>query len=51
MKRLTERIGKTVKGRIAEAKLSSLEEDTQKYILREFGEMGDLPPLERSWKD
>ena len=43
MKRLMDRIGETVKGRIAEAKLSPLEDEIRKYILREFARNGRPP--------
>ncbi|MFQ5924886.1 MAG: organomercurial lyase [Dehalococcoidia bacterium] len=43
MKRLMDRIGETVKGRIAEAKLSPVEDEIRKYILREFASNGRPP--------
>jgi hypothetical protein len=43
MKRLIERIGETVKGRMAEAKLTSREDEIRKYILSEFARNGRAP--------
>lgn len=45
MKSLMDRIGATVRGRLAEAKLSQSENETRKYILREFARTGK-PPAE-----
>ncbi len=42
-KRLMDRIGETVKGRIAEAELSPLEDEIRKNILREFARNGRPP--------
>ncbi len=42
-KRLMDRIGETVKGRIAEAELSPLEDEIRKYILKGFARNG-IPP-------
>lgn len=38
-----DRIGDTVKGRIAEAQLSPLEDEVRKYILRDFAKTGKPP--------
>ena len=43
MKNLIERIGESVKDRIAEAKLSPLEDEIRKYILREFARTSKAP--------
>lgn len=43
MKSLMDRIGETVKGRLAEAKLDPLEDKIRKYILREFAKNGSPP--------
>ena len=43
MKKLMDIIGKTMKGRIAEAKLTPLEDEMRKYILREFARNGRPP--------
>ncbi len=43
MKRLMDRIGETVKRHITEAKLSPLEDQIWKYILREFARNGKAP--------
>jgi len=45
MKGLMDRIGETVKGRIAEAELSPRENEIRKYILREFARNGSPPAL------
>jgi hypothetical protein len=46
MKRLMNYIGETVKGRIAEAQLTPLENEIRKYILREFARTGSPPSSE-----
>ncbi len=43
MKSLMDRIGDTVKGRIAEARLSPQEDAVRKYILRDFAKTGKPP--------
>lgn len=43
MKRLMDRIEETVKGQIFKAKLSPLEDEIRKYILREFARNGRPP--------
>jgi Alkylmercury lyase len=43
--RLMDHIGETVRGRIAEAHLNRVENDTRKYILREFAAHGRPPAL------
>lgn len=50
MKRLMDRIGKTVKGHVAEAKLSPIENDVRKYILREFAR-NSRPPSPKEIMD
>jgi hypothetical protein len=47
MKSLMDQIGETVKGRVAEARLSPSENETRKYILKEFAKTGK-PPSEKS---
>lgn len=51
MKRLMDKIGETVKGSIAEAKLSPLEDEIRKYILREFAKNGRAPSTEEIMKE
>lgn len=51
MKRLMDRIGDTVKGRIAEAELSPLEDEIRKYILREFARNGRPPSPKEIMKE
>ena len=43
VKSLIEQIGETVRGRLAEAHLSPVEDDTRKYILKEFVMTGKAP--------
>ncbi len=43
MKSLMDQIGATVRGRLAEANLSQSENETRKYILREFARTGKPP--------
>src|SRR5512135_1790218 len=43
VKSLIEQIGETVRGRLAEAHLSPVEDDTRKYILKEFARTGKAP--------
>jgi len=43
LKSLIDQIGKTVRGRLAEARLSPAEEDARKYILKEFARTGKAP--------
>ncbi len=43
MKSLIDRIGETVRGRLAGARLSPAEDDARKYILREFARAGKAP--------
>jgi hypothetical protein len=43
MKSLMDQIGDTVKGRTAEARLSPLEDEVRKYILRNFAKTGKPP--------
>src|SRR5271169_329559 len=38
-----DQIGETVKGRVAAARLNQSEDDTRKYILKEFGQTGKPP--------
>jgi hypothetical protein len=45
VKQLLDQIGKTVRRRIAEANLNPLENDTRKYILREFAAHGKPPAM------
>lgn len=45
MKGLMDKIGKTVKDHLVEAKLSSLEDEIRKYILREFVRSGRPPDI------
>ena len=45
-KSLIDQIGETVRGRLAEAKLSPSEDDTRKYILKEFAKSGKPPSEE-----
>lgn len=47
MKRLMDRIGETVKGHIEKAKLSPLEDEIRKYMLREFAVNGRVPSPEK----
>lgn len=47
MKKLMDRIGETVKGHIEEAKLSPLEDEIRKYMLREFAANGRVPSTEK----
>lgn len=42
-KSLMDLIGETVKGRVAQARLSQSEDETRKYILKEFGRTGKPP--------
>jgi len=50
VKNLMERIGETVKGRIAEARLNPLEDEIRKYILMEFARKGKAPTPEELMK-
>lgn len=43
MKRFMDRIGESVKGRIAKARLTPMEEEIRKYILKEFARNGRPP--------
>jgi len=43
LKNLIDQIGETVRGRLAEARLSPAEEDARKYILKEFARTGKAP--------
>jgi len=43
--RLLDKIGESVRGRIAEANLDPLEDETRKYILREFAAQGKPPTM------
>jgi hypothetical protein len=43
MKSLMDQIGETVRGRLAEARLSQSEDGTRKYILKEFAKTGKSP--------
>ena len=43
LKSLMDRIGETVRGRLAEASLSASENETRKYILKEFAKTGKPP--------
>jgi len=43
VKSLIEQIGETVRGRLAEAHLSPVEDDTRKFILKEFVRTGKAP--------
>ena len=43
MKSLIDQIGETVRGRLAEARLSPAEEGARKYILKEFARTGKAP--------
>lgn len=43
VKSLIDRIGETVRGRLAEARLSRSEDETRKYILKEFARTGRSP--------
>src|SRR5512147_886542 len=43
MKSLMDQIGATVRGRLADANLSQSENETRKYILREFARTGKPP--------
>ena len=45
--RLMDRIGETVRGRLAEARLSQSEDETRKYILKELATTGK-PPSEKT---
>jgi hypothetical protein len=47
VKSLIEQIGATVRGRLAEANLSQSEDETRKYILKEFARTG-RPPAEKA---
>jgi hypothetical protein len=47
MKSLMNRIEETVKGHLVEAKLSPLEDEIRKYILREFAKEGSPPASEK----
>ncbi len=47
MKSLIEQIGGTVRGRLAEARLNQSEDETRKYILKEFAKTGK-PPSEKA---
>lgn len=51
MKKLTDRIGETIKGHIAEANLSYLEDEIRKYILRGFAENGRPPSSDEIIKE
>jgi Alkylmercury lyase len=51
VKRLMDKIGETVKGSIAEAKLSPLEDEIRKYILRDFAKNGRPPSPEEILKE
>jgi len=46
-KSLMDQIGETVRGRLAEARLSQSEDETRKYILNEFAKTGK-PPSEKA---
>src|SRR5512147_199649 len=46
-KSLMDQIGATIRGRLAEANLSQSENETRKYILREFAKTGK-PPAEKA---
>ena len=43
MKSLMDQIGETVRGRLAEARLNQSEDETRKYILKEFAKTGKPP--------
>ncbi len=43
MKSLMDRIGETVRGKVVEARLSQVEDETRKYILKEFAGTGIFP--------
>ncbi len=47
LKSLMDQIGETVRGRLAEARLSHAEDDVRKYILKEFAGTGK-PPSEKT---
>ena len=47
VKSLMDQIGETVRGRLAEARLSQSEDETRKYILKEFARTGK-PPSEKA---
>jgi hypothetical protein len=47
VKSLIDQIGETVRGRLAEARLSRTEDETRKYILKEFARTGK-PPSRRA---
>ncbi len=47
MKSLMDQIGATVRGRMVEANLSQSENETRKYILKEFAKIGK-PPAEKA---
>ena len=47
LKSLMDQIGETVRGRVAEARLSPLEDEARKYILKEFARIGK-PPSEKA---
>jgi hypothetical protein len=47
VKSLIDRIGETVRGRLTEARLSQSEDETRKYILKEFARTGK-PPSEKA---
>lgn len=47
MKSLMDQIGETVRGRLAESLLSKSEDETRKYILKEFAKTG-TPPSEKA---
>jgi hypothetical protein len=47
MKSLMDQIGETVRGRLSEAHLSQSEDETRKYILKEFAKTGK-PPSEKA---
>jgi hypothetical protein len=47
MKSLMDQIGETVRGRLAEARLSRSEDEARKYILKEFARTG-RPPSEKA---
>jgi len=49
-KRLMDQIGEMVRGRLAEARLSQSEDETRKYILKEFAKTG-MPPSGKAITD
>ena len=48
VKSLMDQIGETVRGRLSEARLSQSEDETRKYILKEFARTGKPPPRKQS---